>query len=115
MSKDIYNIDYTKATSLLPVEAQILSQYQLLATQLKTLNNEIHNLNTSPKQLASQDSNSAEKLLDNLRNLEMKIGLVYTLFKGAVYLLFLQNEEDRNLKDSDESQEEIYSLQHDVD
>lgn len=45
----------------------------------------------------------------------MKIGLVYTLFKGAVYSLFLQYEEDQNLKNdevqrrNDESEDELES------
>jgi DASH complex subunit DAD3 len=40
------------------------------------------------------------------RNLEVKIGLVYTLFKGAVYSLFLQHEEDLNLQNDIEQQRE---------
>lgn len=125
--KDIYATDYTKSTLLSPIEAQILSQYQLLAVQLNTLSGEVKQLNSatnqnynqSGKSSSSEDgveasnSGSADKLLDNLRNLEMKIGLVYTLFKGAVYSLFLQYEEDQNLKNdeeqrrNDESEEEL--------
>lgn len=114
--KDIYVTDYTKSTLLSPIEGQILSQYQLLAVQLNTLSSEIKQLNsttnqnhhTLDKSSSSEDgidatsSGSADKLLDNLRNLEMKIGLVYTLFKGAVYSLFLQYEEDQNLKNDEE-------------
>lgn len=114
--KDIYATDYSKSTLLSPIEGQILSQYQLLAVQLNTLSNEVKQLNSSTNQnnhplgksSSSEDggefqnSGSADKLLDNLRNLEMKIGLVYTLFKGAVYSLFLQYEEDQNLKNDEE-------------
>lgn len=114
--RDIYATDYSKSTLLSPIEAQILSQYQLLAVQLNTLSNEVKQLNSSTNQnnhtlgksSSSEDggemisSGSADKLLDNLRNLEMKIGLVYTLFKGAVYSLFLQYEEDQNLKNDEE-------------
>lgn len=114
--KDIYDTDYMKSTLLSPIEAQILSQYQLLAGQLNTLSSEVKQLNSTTNQnsyplgksSSSEDgaevtsSGSADKLLDNLRNLEMKIGLVYTLFKGAVYSLFLQYEEDQNLKNDEE-------------
>lgn len=114
--KDIYATDYSKSTLISPVEAQILSQYQLLAVQLNTLSSEVKQLNSTTNQSTqvtkgsssedgteSTNTGSADKLLDNLRNLEMKIGLVYTLFKGAVYSLFLQYEEDQNLK-NDEAQ-----------
>lgn len=114
--KDIYATDYTKSTLLSPIEAQILSQYQLLAVQLNTLSSEVKQLNSTTNQnshplgkssssedgVEATNSGSADKLLDNLRNLEMKIGLVYTLFKGAVYSLFLQYEEDQNLKNDEE-------------
>lgn len=114
--KDIYATDYTKSTLLSPIEAQILSQYQLLAVQLNTLSSEVKQLNSTTNQnshplgkssssedgVEATNSGSADILLDNLRNLEMKIGLVYTLFKGAVYSLFLQYEEDQNLKNDEE-------------
>lgn len=112
--KDILATDYSKSTLLSPTEAQILGQYQLLAAQLNTLSGEIKQLNSTTnisnpqgKSSSSDDGNvntngTADKLLDNLRNLEMKIGLVYTLFKGAVYSLFLQYEEDQNLKNDEE-------------
>ncbi|CAK7893125.1 DASH complex subunit Dad3p [[Candida] anglica] len=95
-SKDIYTINYANSTLLSPVESQILTQYQLLASQLNNLSSEIKQLNSANTNKV-EDGN-ADKLLDNLRNLEMKIGLVYTLFKGAVYSLFLQHEEDLNLQ-----------------
>lgn len=109
--KDVYATDYTKSKLLSPLEAQVLNQYQRLALQLNKLSNEIKLLNTSQghyntgtggssseENLDYINSQTSDQLLDNLRNLEMKIGLVYTLFKGAVYSLFLQYEEDQNLK-----------------
>ena len=115
--KDIYATDYSSIGTLSETESQILSQYQLLAIQLNTLNNEIKQLNSGEIVVAENASseqeevvdkhNSADHLLDSLRNLEMKIGLVYTLFKGAVYSLFLQYEEDQNLK-NDEEQRKTY-------
>jgi DASH complex subunit DAD3 len=103
--QDIYTTEYDKVAGLEPLEARILTQYQLLATQLKTLANEVKLINTTASETRSSDDSgasdgpgTADQLLDNLRSLEMKIGLVYTLFRGAVYSLFLQHEEDENLK-----------------
>lgn len=119
--KDIYEVNYLNSTSLSPIEAQILTQYQLLAKQLNTLSSEIENLNSSESIANENDvessagASNADKLLDNLRNLEMKMGLVYTLFKGAVYSLFLQHEEDLNLKNDIEQQREEEEEQEEGD
>ncbi|KAL7666770.1 DASH complex subunit DAD3 [[Candida] zeylanoides] len=102
--KDIYELNYSNSALLSPTEAQILSQYQLLATQLNALSAEIRHLNSSHK--ADASGANADDLLDSMRNLEVKIGLVYTLFKGAVYSLFLQHEEDLNLQNDIEQQRE---------
>lgn len=92
MSKEVYTTDFTQL-GLQPLEVQVLSQYQLLASQLKTLNGEITKLNSTAEEYKeSSDSVTAEDLLDNLRHLEKRLGLVYTFFQGAVYQLFLQNE-----------------------
>lgn len=103
--QDIYNIEYDKVASLDPLEARVLTQYQVLATQLKTLASELKQFNSTASETRSSDDLAvsdtpglADQLLDNFRSLEMKIGLVYTLFRGAVYSLFLQHEEDENLK-----------------
>lgn len=112
--KDVLTTEYYAGNLLSPIEAEILSQYQLLALQLNTLAAEIKKLNSARDQnhlarnLSSDNDTengalgNADQLVDNLRSLEMKMGLVYTLFKGAVYSLFLQYEEDQNLK-SDEA------------
>lgn len=97
------SIDLTKM-ELAPTESQILSQYQLLASQLRHLDQEIQKLTRTTRLVG--DEQSADKLLDNYRNLEMKIGLVYNLFKGAVYLLFLQNEEDQMLNEQQQQDQE---------
>lgn len=106
--KDIYELNYANSALLSPTEAQILSQYQLLARQLNALSAEIKHLNSSHK--ADASGANADDLLDSMRNLEVKIGLVYTLFKGAVYSLFLQHEEDLNLQNDIEQQREKNAL-----
>ena len=79
-------MDYSTSNQLTPTEAQLLNQYQLLVSQLNTLSLEISNLTKQ------QQKDSAHDLANNLRNLEMKIGLIHTLFKGAVYTLFVDQE-----------------------
>mgnify|MGYP001032826835 CR=1 FL=1 len=83
--KDIYQTDFLNNEKVTPLQGQVLHQYQLLAVQLNTLNVEIDNLISSTFSLT--DTN----LLDNLRNLEIKINLIHTLFKSAVYSLFTDN------------------------
>ncbi|ABN67543.1 predicted protein [Scheffersomyces stipitis CBS 6054] len=112
------NIDYSKSSLLSPLESQVLTQYQFLNSQLITLNNEISKL-THKSKPEDTDEDTEEwsqtrstgvghLLLDNLRNLEMKIGLIHTLFKGAVYALFLEqdNADLGKQEDEDEEQEE---------
>lgn len=95
MGKECLSTDYQSQAGLLPLERDLLVQYQQLAIKLDRLANEIAKLN---KRLPSLDGDSqapppAEALLGNMRNLERKIGLVYTLFKTAVYSMQLRNKE----------------------
>ena len=110
-SKDLLSINYGESARLQPLEAEVLTQYQHLAVQLNTLASEIKKLNASAAH--ETDQGDAEYLLDNLRNLEVKIGLVYTQFKGAVYLLFLQHEESLNLQNERGKKEEEEEEQSD--
>ncbi|ODV81267.1 uncharacterized protein CANTADRAFT_47572 [Suhomyces tanzawaensis NRRL Y-17324] len=85
--------DYTSNGLLTPLEAQVLAQYRLLAKQLTELSLEIQQLTNKRAQSDSQaNGGSAHQLSENMRNLEMKIGLIHTLFKGAVYTLFLEQD-----------------------
>ncbi|KAK6462294.1 DASH complex subunit Dad3-domain-containing protein [Scheffersomyces coipomensis] len=113
--QDLQTIDYTKSSQLFPIEGEILQQYQFLNNQLITLNNEINHLTTKSSSLqdiiassASKSNGNAHVLLDNLRNLEMKIGLIHTLFKGAVYTLFLEQDNvEINDEQGEEEEEEV--------
>lgn len=97
----ILTIDHSKNPQLSALESAILAQYQGLATRLKTLASEIQIL-TETKAEALQNAadnesaGAADALLQNLRDLEMKIGLVHTLFKAAVYSLFIATRGDQN-------------------
>lgn len=100
----MYDIDYTKSSQVSSLEGQVLSQYQFLASQLNVLSLEISLLTVkaSEDQGESKVSGSAHNLSENLRNLEMKIGLIHTLFKGAVYTLFLEQDQEEEQKEEEE-------------
>jgi DASH complex subunit DAD3 len=79
---EILNTDFSKNTQLSELEVKILQRYQSLAKRLNQLSQVINRLVELP----------TPQLLENLRVIESKIALVFTLFKAAVYSLFLQQE-----------------------
>jgi DASH complex subunit DAD3 len=90
------HVDYTQSTQLTELELKILQQYQALSKRLDHLNAVIQDLVSRP----------TAQLTENLRVIESKVALVFTLFKASVYSLFLQQE------GADEIQQEyIESLQ----
>lgn len=99
MTSNVLEVDYASKNEFLALEKQVLTQYQLLAVKLNTLAEEIAKLNRhlpSGAQLALDPATGlADSLLRNVHNLERKVGLVYTLFRTAVYTLLLQNQESR--------------------
>ncbi|PVU91028.1 hypothetical protein BB561_000425 [Smittium simulii] len=56
-------------------ESDLLSQYTTVNNQILKLNNVINTINSS----------ELDKLSANMRNLEKKFYLVYTLFKSSIY------------------------------
>lgn len=109
---DIYTIDYNDKIQLSTIEIEILNQYQNLAIKLNHLANEINNLirknnaivlkkNMIKNNYESDETfgkGSCIDLLENFRDLEKKTSLVYTLFKGAIYSLF--PDQDKNFEDT---------------
>ncbi|OBA19224.1 hypothetical protein METBIDRAFT_23281, partial [Metschnikowia bicuspidata var. bicuspidata NRRL YB-4993] len=94
MSRDILLTDFALHTNLTPLEREVLTQYQTLASKLRTLAEEIRKIHqSSDRHLASVFQGQAYSLLQNMRGLERKMGLVYTQFRTAVYALQIQNEE----------------------
>jgi DASH complex subunit DAD3 len=79
---EILSTDFSKNTQLSEIEVKILQRYQSLAKRLNQLSQVINRLVEQP----------TPQLLENLRVIESKIALVFTLFKAAVYSLFLQQE-----------------------
>ncbi|ODQ55354.1 hypothetical protein SAICODRAFT_76263 [Saitoella complicata NRRL Y-17804] len=68
---------------LSPLESALLSEYTSLSQNLTQLNTTIASLANTP----------TAQILDELRSLERKTGLVFTLFKASVYAIVMQNEE----------------------
>ncbi|ODV95407.1 hypothetical protein PACTADRAFT_50132 [Pachysolen tannophilus NRRL Y-2460] len=79
-----FNADYSSNHLLSSLEVSVLTQYQTLLHKLLALNEELISL---------KNLNSTQ-LLENLRILETKISLIFTLFKGSVYSLFLQTKQN---------------------
>lgn len=106
MAQDLLSVDYSQNPQLLDLESQILTQYQSLAVKLNTLSDEIRKLHVvNQSQVEEGESEgAATQLAQNLRGLESKIGLVYTLFRGAVYTLFLQGQQDEVIDNEVEDQ-----------
>lgn len=96
--------NFAAADDVSPLERDVLVQYKTLASNLQILSQEIASLNRhlpADSGIPSHvTSGSADALLGNLRNLERKIGLVYTLFRTAVYSFVLQSQEQAELEAS---------------
>ncbi|SCU96951.1 LAMI_0F08328g1_1 [Lachancea mirantina] len=73
---------------LTPLQKSLLDKYA-------TLSKSLHGLDDSIKMLReAKDSESPEQVLRRLREIEVKIALVGTLFKGSVYSLVLQRNKE---------------------
>ncbi|SCW00539.1 LAFE_0C06414g1_1 [Lachancea fermentati] len=66
------------------LQKSVLEKYTHLAKSLHSLDNTIKQLN------ANKHEESPEQVLQQLREIEVKIALAGTLFKGSVYSLVLQ-------------------------
>ncbi|KAJ7224505.1 DASH complex subunit Dad3-domain-containing protein, partial [Mycena pura] len=66
---------YLNHPSLSPIESEVLWEYAKLAQNLKLLKQKTRNLTDQPDTL----------LLDRLRVVENKMGLILTLFKASVW------------------------------
>ncbi|KAK3943445.1 DASH complex subunit Dad3 [Diplogelasinospora grovesii] len=70
--------------TLTDLESEVLSEYERLAENMKTLANMLDTLAGQP----------TGEILDGLRELERKTSLVFTLLKASVYSIVLQQEID---------------------
>jgi len=69
---------------LTPLEQEILDEYTRL----------LHNMNSLSTSIAEIAGTPTAKILDSLRGLERKTGLVFTLLKASVYSMVLQQQLD---------------------
>ncbi|CAZ85812.1 unnamed protein product [Tuber melanosporum] len=69
---------------LTPLEQEILDEYTRL----------LHNMNNLSTSIAAISGTPTAKILDSLRGLERKTGLVFTLLKASVYSMVLQQQLD---------------------
>ncbi|ORY79937.1 DASH complex subunit Dad3-domain-containing protein [Protomyces lactucae-debilis] len=74
---------------LSPKEQQVLAEYERLVDNLAQLNKAVHTLSQMP----------ATQLLDNLRVVERKTGLVFTLFRSSVWQI-LAEQTNLNIDES---------------
>lgn len=72
---------------LTPLQKSVLDKYSILSEHL-------HNLDKTLKDINQNGQNNPEKIVTEMREIEVKISLVGTLLKGSVYSLVLQ----RNMK-----------------
>ncbi|RKP29446.1 DASH complex, subunit Dad3 [Metschnikowia bicuspidata] len=94
MSQDDLELEVARTDGLLSLEQQVLDEYRQLANKLYALSNELALMNRSISEPSAAEScGDADALLTNMRGVERKMGLVYTLFKTAVYSLVLQSQE----------------------
>ena len=69
-----------------PKEQLVLQEYQRLVTNLQSLSTTITTLANTP----------TSQVLDNLRVVERKTGLVFTLFKSSVWAILADLPGDQN-------------------
>lgn len=78
---------------LTPLQQNVLERYKKLAQMLHSLDETFKQFNTTQK-----ENVSAEGVLQQIREIEIKIGLVGTLLKGSVYSLVLQRRQEEREK-----------------
>ncbi|CAI5030896.1 CPS_HP_G0102230.mRNA.1.CDS.1 [Saccharomyces cerevisiae] len=76
---------------------EVLDKYKQLSLDLKALDETIKELNYSQhrQQHSQQETVSPDEILQEMRDIEVKIGLVGTLLKGSVYSLILQRKQEQ--------------------
>ncbi|QLQ82084.1 hypothetical protein HG537_0G03390 [Torulaspora globosa] len=71
------------------LQQNVLERYQKLAQVLHSLDNTLKQFNDN-----GNENVSSEVVLQQIREIEVKIGLVGTLLKGSVYSLVLQRRQE---------------------
>ncbi|QHS71790.1 Dad3p [Saccharomyces paradoxus] len=92
--------------TLSPLQQEVLNKYKQLSLDLKALDETIKQLNHSQhrQQHTQQETVSPDEILQEMRDIEVKIGLVGTLLKGSVYSLILQRKQEQESLGSNSNQ-----------
>ncbi|CAK9437378.1 uncharacterized protein LODBEIA_P17560 [Lodderomyces beijingensis] len=99
--EDLQLVDYSQIAHLTHLESAVLTEYQNINTNLVKINRILESF------IAKDDPrNASVRLTQNLRELETKIPLVYTLFKSAVYALYTRNDENSEIEDEHDERDE---------
>jgi len=99
------DIDYTTKPNLTELEASVLIEYQNINDTLIQLNQRLKSLTNKDE----VDGGESIRLVETLRQMETKLLLIYTFFRGAVYTLYADVGEGME-EDGDtqvESEEEV--------
>ncbi|EDO19447.1 hypothetical protein Kpol_1002p95 [Vanderwaltozyma polyspora DSM 70294] len=74
---------------LSPLQQTVLERYEKLASSLHSLDDTLKSINSTDSEV------SPEEVIRQLREIEIKIGLVGTLLKGSVYSFILQQKQEQ--------------------
>ena len=86
------------------LQQEVLSKYSQLAESLHRLDATVKQLNQLARDTKEKSDNvSAEEILEEMRQIETKVGLIGTLFKGSVYSFILQRKNEFNLMNNTSS------------
>lgn len=85
--------------NLSPLQQEVLDKYKQLSLDLKALDETIKELNYSAhrQQHSQQETVSPDEILQEMRDIEVKIGLVGTLLKVACTRLSCKESKNRSL------------------
>lgn len=82
--------------TLTPLQQKVLARYKELVSCLRDLDSSIKDLNQQQldtKGNKDSSNSSPDEIVKEMREIEVKIGLVGTLLKGSVYSLILQKQQ----------------------
>ncbi|KAG0200163.1 hypothetical protein BGX28_006694, partial [Mortierella sp. GBA30] len=77
---------------------EILGEYAKVAAKLEHINGTLQEMNAV----------DVAQLIDKIRTVERKMGLVYTLFKSSVYSVSKQNQDQEEEEEQEQEQDQQY-------
>ncbi|CAI5755737.1 unnamed protein product [Candida verbasci] len=103
---NLSSIDYDRySNKLSQLEINILKEYQSINNNLKLISKELESIIGLTNE-NDNNNKSTNITVENLRQIESKVGFIYTFFKSAVYTLYTEHEGDDDGRDDEEEEEE---------